>query len=771
MMNIKYLLFSLLCMICSCVVFAKDEIVVKSMVPIYDENSGVIVYIEKGVHNVVFNDKEQKVKYDIILENNTDEDIDLESITLPVPPEDFLNYKLTGVDNDKVLEANSTGKVILSLETIETEGWGRNFTLDLTSNIEADIFNPNTASNELIVILIFVALCTIVLFVIIKNQKISRYVVMVVMFLSVITIVNAKFSIEFPIQLTISFESKNIMKPAYVIEDDEVVMVDYWDYGYEIQNIYVQNEFSEINEYYKKFDVSENQDGRVIAYLVVNKDNDRYLDLYLQADGIIYMNPDASHYFDSMLYLEKIDNMVGFGTDNVVNMSEMFAYTGYYSSGFSIDLSKFDTSNVTNMKYMFRNTGSEGESFKLDLSNFNTSKVTDMSYMFYYTGALNKNLEIDLSSFDTSNVTDMKNMFAYTGHKVEDLELDLSNFNTSKVLDMSYMFSNTGRKSDKLNIILSSFDTGSVTNMENMFYYTGYESDEFSLDLSSFDTSNVTDMSQMFYFTGASSSSFTLDVSKFNTSKVTDMDSMFSNTGGMSTRFTLDLKNFDTSNVRSMKNMFKNLGNYNNNFKLDLSSFDTSNVTDMRGMFYYTGVDSTNFTLDVSSFDTKNVTDMAYMFYMTGYSNPKFTLDVSGFDTSKVTDFSGMFVETGFSSEVLQLDVSNFNTRNAVYMSEMFLAAGYSNPDFVLDTSNFRTGKVIDMEAMFYETGFNSNKCNIVIAIMNPNTEVFEMFYNTGYDTTVTINYSSSSKSYVDSLFDDEWGEEPGRYIKGVQVS
>ena len=76
-----------------------------------------------------------------------------------------------------------------------------------------------------------------------------------------------------------------------------------------------------------------------------------------------------------------------------------------------------------------------------------------------------------------------------------------------------------------------------------------------------------------------------------------------------------------------------------------------------------------------------------------------------------------------------------------------------------------------DIMRLFYETGFNSNKCNIVIAIMNPNTEVFEMFYNTGYDTTVTINYSSSSKSYVDSLFDGEWGEEPGRYIKGVQVS
>ena len=32
-----------------------------------------------------------------------------------------------------------------------------------------------------------------------------------------------------------------------------------------VQNIYVQNEFSEITEYYKKFDVSENKDGKVLA--------------------------------------------------------------------------------------------------------------------------------------------------------------------------------------------------------------------------------------------------------------------------------------------------------------------------------------------------------------------------------------------------------------------------------------------------------------------------------------------------------------------------
>ena len=104
-------------MVCSCVVFAKDEITIDKMIPVYDENSGVIVSEENGVHSVVFNDKDQNVKYNIVLKNNTKRDISLNDIVLPESPEEFFKYKFVGIDEDTVLEPNSTEEVVLSLET------------------------------------------------------------------------------------------------------------------------------------------------------------------------------------------------------------------------------------------------------------------------------------------------------------------------------------------------------------------------------------------------------------------------------------------------------------------------------------------------------------------------------------------------------------------------------------------------------------------------------------------------------------------------------
>ena len=136
MKNVKYFLFSLLCMFCSCLAFAKDEITIEKMIPVYDENSSVIVSEENGVHSVVFNDKDQNVKYNIVLKNNTKRDISLKDIVLPESPEEFFKYEFVGIDEKTVLEPNSTEEVVLSLETVKTEGWGRNFTLDLNGRVE-----------------------------------------------------------------------------------------------------------------------------------------------------------------------------------------------------------------------------------------------------------------------------------------------------------------------------------------------------------------------------------------------------------------------------------------------------------------------------------------------------------------------------------------------------------------------------------------------------------------------------------------------------------
>ena len=59
-------------------------------------------------------------------------------------------------------------------------------------------------------------------------------------------------------------------------------------------------------------------------------------------------------------------------------MHYMFNQTGRYSTAFTLELgNKFDTSNVTNMYGMFSLTGYLSSLFKFDCSKWNVDKVTD----------------------------------------------------------------------------------------------------------------------------------------------------------------------------------------------------------------------------------------------------------------------------------------------------------------------------------------------------------------------------------------------------------
>ena len=233
----------------------------------------------------------------------------------------------------------------------------------------------------------------------------------------------------------------------------------------------------------ESWDVSEAQDGSVMAYVEDDGTGNSTYKLTIGGKGGIIANESMIGYFN--------------------NFSEMT----------SIDLSVLDTSEVTNMSYMFSACISLTS---LDLSNFDTSKVTDMSYMF----TLCQNLtSLDLRNFDTSKVTNMKLMFGGgDGFSMYIEEINVSTFDTSNVTDMSCMFYNC----DGLTSLdVRNFDTSKVTNMSEMFSYC---SGLTSLDLSNFDTSQVTDMSRMFYNCRSLTS---LDVSNFDTSKVTDMSYMF----------------------------------------------------------------------------------------------------------------------------------------------------------------------------------------------------------------------------------------------------
>ncbi len=745
MKYIKYLLFALICLFSFNIVFAANEITVDSMIPVYDENSGVIVTEENGEHSVIFNDKDQSVKYNVVLKNNTNKDIPIDNLTLPTPTEDFLKYELTGLNSGDVIKANSTKDVVILLETIKTEGWGRNFDIELTAavNLDSSVLNPNT--NDFVVILFILSIvfgCSVF---VLKNKKVARYGILIIGFFSVVPYINADKQYIVPIKINVSFESQNVMKSnscEYYGEYQESWNCDdFWAYNLYIQNFYFENEFTEIQDYAYRFDVSEDQNEKVIAYLIENKDDAEKFDLHIQADGIIYANKDASFYFADFYNIKEIGNIQGFDTSLVTDMSYMFFNTGSSNSEISLDLSNFETSNVTNMSCMFFNFGNPNSEFILNLDSFDTSNVTDMSRMFYNIRVK----DLDISSLNTSNVINMSGMFNHYGYNVENLVLDLSNFDTSRVTDMSYMFFNVGYNSVNLTLDLSSFDTSSVTDMSWMFSQMGSNVPNLSIDLSSFDTSNVTDMSRM-----------------------------FSSAGQYSTNLILDLSSFDTSNVISMSNMFSYVGRNSTNFVLDVSNFDTSKVEYMNWMFNSTGQYASDFKLDVSNFDTSNVIDMGYMFNGTGYSSPDFVLDISNFDTGNVKNMTGMFYNTGYNSLVFTLDVSNFNTSNVETMDAMFHNAGYNSKIFNIDTSNFDMTKVKEASSMFNGAGYNSTKLITSITINKNNFantyDYSNMFKNVAIKpgTGITVNYTSATNSLVTKMISTKTAG--ANVVKGVQV-
>ena len=203
------------------------------------------------------------------------------------------------------------------------------------------------------------------------------------------------------------------------------------------------------------WDVSENMDGSVMAWVEKSKDNSNYYDLYIGAEGKITAPENFSYFFAGYSNVRSIAFNDVLDTSHTTNMSNLFYCCTMLSD---LDVGYFDTSNVTDMSWMFSTCQSL---WTLKLNNFDTSKVTNMSGMF---SACQNLSSLDVSSFDTSNVTTMYDMF----FRLSTLQnLDLQHFDTSKVTDMSWMFSECGKL---WRLKVGTWETDSVTNYEYFFF-------------------------------------------------------------------------------------------------------------------------------------------------------------------------------------------------------------------------------------------------------------------------------------------------------------
>ncbi len=279
--------------------------------------------------------------------------------------------------------------------------------------------------------------------------------------------------------------------------------VAYFSYREDITKVIIED-VMEPKETELFWDVSENQDGSVMSYLIPNDDSTTYT-LYLQSDGGIKANPKSSHLFYRFSKLETIEGLEHLDTSNVTRMNAMF-YECYNLQ--ELDLKTFDTSKVIDMSLLFADCQ---KLTKLEVGYLDTSNVTSMKSMFYGCRVLTS---LDLSHFDTSKVTDMLGMFSYCS-KLK--SLDLSHFDTSNVTSMESMFYSCV---ELVSLTFGdSFFTNNVLNMSKMFYSCSSITD---LNLSGFDTSKVTTMGGMFVYCISLEK---LDLSSFNTQNVSSYNS------------------------------------------------------------------------------------------------------------------------------------------------------------------------------------------------------------------------------------------------------
>lgn len=286
------------------------------------------------------------------------------------------------------------------------------------------------------------------------------------------------------------------------------------------------------------WDVSNNQNGSVMAY-ILDEDNDNLYELYIGQEGGVVANPNSARLFN------------------------------YFTKVTKYDLTYFDTSKVTTMLLMFNKNFSLET---IDISNFKTSNVTDLSALFQVNTKLT---EIKgLTNLDVSNVTSLSNAFKdCTNLK----SLDITGWNTSKVEAMAATFDNCSSLEEIKG--LEDIDTSNVTTMRFLFNHNVLK----SLDLSKWNTSNVTNFLGIFNVSKITDLS---SIANLDTSKVTNMQQVFRYVNYE----TIDISGWiNNSNLLYTNFMFnhatiKNL--YMNKLSFDsvtshLNMFESANITNI----------------------------------------------------------------------------------------------------------------------------------------------------------------------------------------------
>ena len=156
----------------------------------------------------------------------------------------------------------------------------------------------------------------------------------------------------------------------------------------DIEQIIISDSNKVPSEALGQFDLSEKQNGSVMAWYT-DKDNDGKFEMTIGQDGGVVANANSSYLFSTIQNEEE-------------------------KEPFLVGIENLDTSHVEDMSFMFY--FSEDQTTEFDLGdNFDTSHVKDISAMFYVMGGSSlKKIRLG-NEFDVSKVEKQSGTFEYTG--------------------------------------------------------------------------------------------------------------------------------------------------------------------------------------------------------------------------------------------------------------------------------------------------------------------------------------------------------------------
>ena len=332
-----------------------------------------------------------------------------------------------------------------------------------------------------------------------------------------------------------------------------------------------------------KADLTYNNEGKVLAWLEENPDDNTKYNLIIASDGDTYLTT-GNGLFESWSGMNSIefDNI---NTSRVTSMNAMFFKCQNLSS---IDLSNFNTSNVTSMSNILYGSNNL---ISVNMNGLGSDSLTNINYMFSECGSIESismrefnfgtasmaslfsnltNLEsIDLIDADTSDVTNMGGLFNNCSSLVD---IDISYLDTTNVTNMGSMFANCSNL-ETLNI--SNLGGNNLSSIGGIFHSCTALREIY---MSNFDFGTINRLNDI--FTQVNVETLTkIDLSNSNTSSLISLAWAFD---GLTALTDLDLSNINTSNVTTLQATFRNCSSLTN---LDLSSFDTSLVTTLPNIF------------------------------------------------------------------------------------------------------------------------------------------------------------------------------------------